>query len=449
MGTAELDVGALYFNITINRVTMSGKSQSMSSLLECPICFEPFSDPRMLTSCFHTLCQKCLSDHITHFGEDGQFQCPICRASVEIPGDGAEAFPKNFFVNSCMDAVNTTSVEAREETSSREQLNDKNTVCSNSDGGDLCTQPEDFCSNCCEYYCKTCSSVHRRSKATRSHTLIPIDALTDEVLRDAKLKSETPRCLKHKEELKLYCMTCKSAVCYVCSQISHQSHTFNEITAVDQDLKSELEKAVTILQQLVCDVEEQTDKVTQSQLSLDTNSATARETMKSISQKMHQMIDEKAEEIDQKICQINKDGEAKTAGKNKHLTLHAGQLQSLHTYARDLLRRGTVYNRLASLPEVRGHLQRLQNSSPDLVDVVPSSFHLIAESVQGLVLEEEVTLEGNDASLKIAQKCSIIPDKVFLRFTMDMHVGCSYCTQSHALYIESRTYIHTSRRVYM
>lgn len=391
---------------------MANAKQSITSLLECPICLEPFSDARMLTGCFHTLCQKCLSDHITHFGENGQLKCPICRAFVEIPRGGADDFSKNFFVNSCIDVVNTTGLKARDGTSSGEQLTDKNTVCSNAGGGDVCTQPEEFCSDCCEYYCKTCSYVHHRSEATRSHTLIPINDLTDELLRDAKLKSETPRCLKHKKKLKLFCSTCKIAACYVCSQISHQTHTFQEIADVDQELKSELEKTVTTLQHLVCDVEKQSDQVNQSQLRLNNNTSTARETVKSISQKMHQMIDEKAEEIDQKICQINKEGEASTTGKNKHLTLHAGQLQSLQTFAQDLLQRGTVYNRLASRAEVRGHLQRLQDSSPDRVDVVPSCSELVAESVHGLVLKEEIPFENNAVSLKITQTCSMTSDKV-------------------------------------
>lgn len=61
----------------------------------------------------HTLCYRCLQDHITHTGQDGQFQCPECRRSLHIPSNEADDFAKNFFINSCIDALEKAETGAR------------------------------------------------------------------------------------------------------------------------------------------------------------------------------------------------------------------------------------------------------------------------------------------------------------------------------------------------
>lgn len=372
----------------------------MASLLECPICLKPFTDPRML-SCLHTLCYTCLGDTMVHFGQNGQFQCPVCRKYLQIPEDGADAFPKNFFVNSYMAVVTDTGAGARSKTKLPTQdTSRRNIPCSNSEDGDECTKAEHFCLDCCEHYCKTCSKGHRKSKATRSHAQVGLDDLTDEMLRDATSQSETPRCLKHKDELKLYCSTCKCAICSVCCHVSHQSHTFREIGDVDGDLKLELGELMTTLQRMMEEVKQQTAQNNQSKQRLDTSTSSARETTKDIFQQILHMLNKKAKEIDQKICQINTDGGVELDIQNKNLILHAQLLESLHTFANDLLNRGSVYNRLASLPEVRGRLENFQASPVEDHDGTQASYSvdLVARLLDGLVLEPEAK-RGHAGSL--------------------------------------------------
>ncbi len=90
--------------------------EALGTLLECPICLGDFTDPRMLV-CFHTLCCKCLSGHVEHSGKNGQFQCPVCRKDLQIPKGGAEAFPKNFFMNNYMEIASKSSGARRKDIS--------------------------------------------------------------------------------------------------------------------------------------------------------------------------------------------------------------------------------------------------------------------------------------------------------------------------------------------
>ncbi|XP_071958692.1 uncharacterized protein [Antedon mediterranea] len=77
-------------------------SENISSLLECPLCFEPFDNnirlPKML-SCQHTSCLDCL-DRIV--GKKKKVQCPTCRYEYKVPKTGVKALPNNLTIISMM-----------------------------------------------------------------------------------------------------------------------------------------------------------------------------------------------------------------------------------------------------------------------------------------------------------------------------------------------------------
>lgn len=392
---------------------MSDSGQSMTSLLECPICLGPFTDPRMLTTCFHTLCYKCLSDHITHSGDNGLFQCPVCRTTLHIPTDGASAFPKNFFVNSCMAVTQAT--KAGEESLGEEPVARWN-VCSNSEDGDDCAPPDQFCIVCCRYFCKDCSKAHQKDKVTRRHAQVSVDDLTDEMWKDTMSKSVAPRCQKHNKKLKLYCSNCKSAVCAICCHTGHQSHTFREVADVDEDHKTELSEVIATLQSLIEETRDRTNNIKEAQERRDNSTSAAKETTAGIFKKMEETLHQKAKEIDQKICKRGEDGRAETDIQTKCLTVQVQHLESLLSFAHDLLHKGSTFNRLASLPQVRTHLQQVKDSAQTSAELeVPSSAELIVDSVNSWVLEEQVDFDPGAPDvkgLKVVQKCSITPDKV-------------------------------------
>lgn len=371
-----------------------------------------------MLSCLHSLCHKCLDDHITHSGQKGQFQCPACRKSLQIPEDGAYAFPKNFFVNTYMDAHLETDKTRTRSKSGRKLLNGKQMerehICINYEDGDDCTQPEQFCLDCCEYYCRNCSRVHRKSKLSRSHSQVALDDLTEEMLRDAMSKSVAPRCQKHKnEQLLLYCNTCLCAVCYICSQTSHQSHTFREVGDVDEEAKYEINDLMTTLQGLIQDSKDTNDQIKHKQQKVERSTSTAKGTIKSVFQKVKQTL---VKEINQKINKITEDSESQTIVQSKNQTLHTELLESLHTFTDDLLKRGTVYDQLASLPEIRSRIKEFHESplaSADgaIATEIPNSTDLVSKHLDGLVMTQEVKLEGPRSApaliLEIKTTCNI------------------------------------------
>ena len=68
----------------------------INKMLECPICFEQFRQPKALP-CQHTFClEPCLKDLVN--SEKTSIECPICRKIHDLPNGGVEKFPNNFTI---------------------------------------------------------------------------------------------------------------------------------------------------------------------------------------------------------------------------------------------------------------------------------------------------------------------------------------------------------------
>ena len=65
-------------------------SNLISKILECPICFEEMSQPKMLP-CQHTFCLKCTQKVATR----NQVQCVLCQRKHQLPVTGAKGLPNN------------------------------------------------------------------------------------------------------------------------------------------------------------------------------------------------------------------------------------------------------------------------------------------------------------------------------------------------------------------
>lgn len=85
------------------------RSQIEEEHLTCTICFNVFTTPKALP-CLHTFCERCLRDYVVSRGYEpsGEFPCPICRATVQIPPGGLQQFPNNHLVKNLSDTVDKT-----------------------------------------------------------------------------------------------------------------------------------------------------------------------------------------------------------------------------------------------------------------------------------------------------------------------------------------------------
>ncbi|XP_041457244.1 tripartite motif-containing protein 59-like [Lytechinus variegatus] len=78
--------------------------------LSCPLCFEIFDEPTILTSCGHTFCRKCLKNYDKSQSrkepDRNYMVCPICRGITEFKSTNrVDDFCPNLLVKCLVDDV--------------------------------------------------------------------------------------------------------------------------------------------------------------------------------------------------------------------------------------------------------------------------------------------------------------------------------------------------------
>ena len=77
---------------------------SLQKILECAICYENFTVPKML-QCGHTFCEKCLQELYNASGQPGYLTCPTCRTTTSVPANDIAGLRTDFRANEMRDAI--------------------------------------------------------------------------------------------------------------------------------------------------------------------------------------------------------------------------------------------------------------------------------------------------------------------------------------------------------
>ncbi|CAC5416869.1 unnamed protein product [Mytilus coruscus] len=91
-------------------------------------------------------------------------------------------------------------------------------ICENSLGSRYCT-------DCEQFFCKSCEISHLKTKPCRNHIFQDADNGNPEV--------KTPICKQHGEKFTYYCNTCTPLTCNICLPTTHNKHDFRLVDAKD------------------------------------------------------------------------------------------------------------------------------------------------------------------------------------------------------------------------
>ena len=190
---------------------------TLGDIFTCPVCLDPFDDPRIL-NCGHHFCMECLisisSSHI-----EGAIPCPTCRK--ETHGRKVHDLPRPVMVNELQELLGNI-ILGNVDSDSTAEDNDLPKSC------DLCTNIDStrvspatwYCYQCKHGLCEACCEKHKTAKLFASHTL---GKANDNLF-----------CTTHQKEVfTAYCESCKACVCSICVHAEHSKH----------DLIDPLEKA--------------------------------------------------------------------------------------------------------------------------------------------------------------------------------------------------------------
>lgn len=179
----------------------------MEEAITCPGCKQRFATeaegrdngllPKLLPSCFHTLCVKCIEDLQAR---DPKVTCPICHNhnGRHVSKGTAKSLTTNFMT---LDLIEVSKI-------SRCELCEVSPL-----------PAAKFCGDCGHFLCSVHVTDHQKRKHTASHVLSDLDKI------DSKKVHRTTKCNKHLDkDLEVFCENCDKPLCFLCSICDHSGH---------------------------------------------------------------------------------------------------------------------------------------------------------------------------------------------------------------------------------
>ena len=196
----------------------------------CSVCMSKFTDPKQLP-CLHSFCLQCLSGIQRSSSFRDKIECPECRKTVGIPGNGnLNALPTNFKINSLLDVL------------AIKECDTSGVKCGN------CEKKSDkssYCFQCCSFWCDECITFHNGIKANKEHYLLALKDFQD---RDFENMLKRPAfCGKpghEKKELEIFCKICEVPICSTCALTDHEGHAKMLLEAAANERKLKLQLVI-------------------------------------------------------------------------------------------------------------------------------------------------------------------------------------------------------------
>ena len=223
-------------------------TKDLQDLMECGICLETMTSPRML-SCQHSFCCLCL-ETLDYNSASLEIVCPTCRAVTVLPAGGVEDLPLDFKLNTLSELISKTEdppgvkkeepvwevvEESKEKVVSEEKRHPEKPACAlcpkGKGGKQSKSKVEWFCKDCQDHMCKPCGNKHKKTPIFSGHELI----------HTPESQWGTEKCSEHPQKSKeYYCVECKVLICSLCVTNQHRKHQVHDIVERAKDCLREV-----------------------------------------------------------------------------------------------------------------------------------------------------------------------------------------------------------------
>lgn len=360
-----------------------------SNFMQCSLCGNLYIQPKILPSCLHTFCLKCLEHYGSERSGSVRLPCPECKAEFDVPAGGFASLPTNHFVERLIRVV--TLSEPAHSTCPR---------C------DLCaidnkySASKAFCVQCTDFLCERCAGEHRKPRPCRDHEIIEIGVLDEEELQ-AKFSSDF--CEIHPAiRLDRLCEACDVLICTVCFAEHHISHRCSDLPPVKQGKMNAMEEQIRTLDKCLEDYAAKKAQLERSEAEFSDSVTNIEAEVHARSKELKDLIDRNASNLLADIKSVHDEGLQLANSREKEISDGVEDVTYLKAYCRSLCNKGSardicsaeklIHERVRSLQERHDVLTHrelsfptmaLQNSNFDVVYNSSSNSHNVIGNIEG------------------------------------------------------------------
>ncbi|ESN95358.1 hypothetical protein HELRODRAFT_179428 [Helobdella robusta] len=228
-----------------------------------------------------------------------------------------------------------------------------------------------------------------------------------------ELKTIRPRCLRHDDYLRAFCINCKQLACHTCSMVEHSKHQFVEIFEAADNMKYELTDAISKKKLSLDKVNDKLNKINQGLEIFNTKFKSIQDAIKQSGEDLKKLIDERVADL------ITESESIKTENLNQinpvkdTFMKHKRNMEAFICDSNELLNRGTSYMILNNVPKLLCESQSIE--VPDYNQfVVNFGIKFSHKLVQKEDLIGSIRKQSDNSQEKIADKSQIIQGKPIL-----------------------------------
>ena len=324
----------------------------MEEQLTCPVCLDHYTNPKTLP-CLHSFCQHCLEKlPLDKKNETYYLSCPACCHRIELPEEGAEAFPVAFHLNNLKD-IHSLMKKA----SHPQQVTCDKCTTANATG---------YCKDCSKFLCTECDGVHKNWGPTSNHHLTSLDEVTASTsqLDPAKQNDQFKPTLtcsvpSHDEPLKYFCDTCDESICRDCAILAHKDHKYNLIAESYIKHKEDLKNCLNPIKWKI-------EALKKVQFALSEREGEIRERGEGVLKEIHKMVEEMVDVLHQSERKLAEQARMVTDAKLKVLSkqmksaeMSLSLLEDVEDYVEQNLETGSPHQVLSSKKQMMKHMDEM------------------------------------------------------------------------------------------
>ena len=216
-----------------------------------------------------------------------------------------------------------------------------------------------FCSDCDAFICQECVDHHKSRKLFKKHEIKPLQQVFEQGKKENLFK-----CLKHKENCKLYCHTCEEMICHICRSI--QPHHSHEVSYIDDELgksnKTTLTQCLSSVRTQRKAIRSALQEVQDSKASLQQQSENALGEIGGMKEYLFAMVTARCDGLAAEVREAEDKGRRELERRERELKASLKKLDAFHCLSEEMSLNGTTEEQLSVTKKIVSRMSSLSSS---------------------------------------------------------------------------------------